>query len=131
MMILSLRWWLHDGGLPVRDIHLLSQDRFHPAISCGNHIWFRQGVTVFHLVFVYIFQFFLSPHGRPYKITWEDFVGSKRDPGSTKEGSCLAGMKLFTWNCRIQFMKSLWYCWDRGRMGQNFIPVKQDHVIST
>ena len=60
MMILSLRWWLHDGDLPVRDIHLLSQDRFHPAISCGNHIWFRQGVTIFHLVFVYIFQFFFK-----------------------------------------------------------------------
>ena len=34
-------------------------------------------------------------------ITWENFVPAKRDPGSTKEGSRLAGMKLFTCNGKI------------------------------
>ena len=34
-------------------------------------------------------------------ITWENFVPAKRDPGSTIEGSCLGGMKLFTCNRRM------------------------------
>ena len=40
-------------------------------------------------------------------ITWENFVPAKRDHGSIIEGSRLAGMKLFTCNRRIQFIKSL------------------------
>ena len=34
-------------------------------------------------------------------ITWGNFVPAKRDPGSTKEGSRPAGMKLFPCNRRI------------------------------
>ena len=34
-------------------------------------------------------------------ITWENLVLAKRDPGSIKEGSRLARMKLFTCNCRM------------------------------
>ena len=41
---------------------------------------------------------FLIPLRRAEAITWKDFVPAKRDPGSTKEGSRLARMKLFTCN---------------------------------
>ena len=34
-------------------------------------------------------------------IIWENFVLAKQDPGITKEGSHLAGMKLFTCNPRV------------------------------
>ena len=34
-------------------------------------------------------------------ITWGNFVPAKRDPGCAKEGSRLAGMKLFTCNRRM------------------------------
>ena len=34
-------------------------------------------------------------------ITWENFVPAKQNPSSTKEGSYLAGMKLFTCNCKM------------------------------
>ena len=44
---------------------------------------------------------FFIPIRRAEAITWENFVPTKQDPGSTKEGSCLAGMKLFTCNCRM------------------------------
>ena len=40
-------------------------------------------------------------------IPWGNFILAKQDPGSTKQGSRLAGMKLFACNCRMQFMKSL------------------------
>ena len=40
-------------------------------------------------------------------IAWEILVPAKWDPGSTNEGSRLAGMKLFTCNRRMSFMKSL------------------------
>ena len=63
-------------------------------------------------------------------ITWENFVPAKRDSGSTKAGSHLAGMKRFPCNHRIKFMKSLLYCRDPGKAGQNFIPAKRDHVIT-
>ena len=50
---------------------------------------------------------FFIPLRRAEAITWENFVPAKRDPGSTKEGSRIAGMKIFTCNRRMQFMKSL------------------------
>ena len=34
-------------------------------------------------------------------ITWENFVPEKREPGSTKEGSRLACLKLFACNRKI------------------------------
>ena len=34
-------------------------------------------------------------------ITWGNFILAKQNPGSTKEGSCLARMKLFACNCRM------------------------------
>ena len=34
-------------------------------------------------------------------ITWENFVPAKRNPGITKEGPRLAGMKRFTCNRRM------------------------------
>ena len=40
-------------------------------------------------------------------IAWEILVPAKWDPGSTNEGSRLAGMNLFTCNRRMSFMKSL------------------------
>ena len=43
---------------------------------------------------------FFIPLRRAEAITWESFVPAKRDPGSTKEGSRLAGMKRFTSNRR-------------------------------
>ena len=47
-----------------------------------------------------LFNFFI-PLRRAETITWRNFVPAKRDPGSTKEGSRLAGLKLFTCNRRI------------------------------
>ena len=44
---------------------------------------------------------FFIPLRRAEAIAWKNFVPAKRDPGSTKEGSRLAGMKLFTCNCRM------------------------------
>ena len=44
---------------------------------------------------------FFIPLRRAEAITWENFVPAKRDPGSTIEGSRLAGMKLFTCNRRM------------------------------
>ena len=38
------------------------------------------------------------------KVTWENFIQTKRDPSSIKERSCLARMKLFTCSCRIYLM---------------------------
>ena len=58
---------------------------------------------------MYFFGFFQTdvlvnlfiPLRRAQAITWESFVPEKRDPGSTTEGSRLAGMKLFTCNHKI------------------------------
>ena len=47
-----------------------------------------------------LINFFIPPR-RAEAITWKNFVPAKRDPGSTKEGSRLAGMKLFTCNRRM------------------------------
>ena len=47
-----------------------------------------------------LFNFFI-PLKWAETITWGNFVPAKRDPGSTKEGSRLAEMKLFTCNRRI------------------------------
>ena len=44
---------------------------------------------------------FFIPIRRAEAITWKNFVPAKRDPGSTKEGSRLAGMKRFTCNRRM------------------------------
>ena len=62
--------------------------------------------------------------------TQENIVPAKLHPGSTTAGSCLAWMKLFPCNQRIQFMKSLQYCQDPGKVGQNFISVKRDRVVT-
>ena len=77
----------------------------------------------------FLIKFFI-PLGRDGMITWENFVPTKRDPGSTKAGSRLAGMKLFPCIHRIKFMKSLLYCRDPDKAGHNFIPTKRDHVIT-
>ena len=47
-----------------------------------------------------LINFFL-PLRRTEVITWENLVPAKRNPGSTKEGSRLAGMKIFTCNRKI------------------------------
>ena len=78
---------------------------------------------------IFLIKFFVA-FRRTEAITWENFVSAKRDPGSTKAESRLAGMKLFPCKHRIKFMKSLLYCWDPGKAGQNFIPAKRDHVIT-
>ena len=44
---------------------------------------------------------FFNPLTWAEAITLENFVPAKRDPGSTKEVSHLAGMKLFKCNSRI------------------------------
>ena len=48
-------------------------------------------------IFNVLINFFI-PLRRAEAVTWENFVPAKRNPGSTKEGSRLAGMKLFTCN---------------------------------
>ena len=44
---------------------------------------------------------FFIPLRRAEAITCKNFVPAKRDPGSTKEGSRLPGMKRFTCNRRM------------------------------
>ena len=44
---------------------------------------------------MYLYGYFQTD-GRAEAITWKNFVPAKRDPGSTKEGSRLAGMNLLT-----------------------------------
>ena len=44
---------------------------------------------------------FFVPLRRAEAITWENFLPVKRDPGSTKKGSRIAGMKLFTCNRKV------------------------------
>ena len=44
---------------------------------------------------------FFIPLNRAEAITWENLVPAKRDLGIKKEGSRLAGMKLFASNRRI------------------------------
>ena len=39
-------------------------------------------------------------------------------------------MKLFPCNHRIKFMKSLLYCRDPSKAGENFIPAKRDHPLT-
>ena len=75
---------------------------------------------------IFLIKFFVALR-RTQAITWENFVPAKRDPGSAKAGSRLAGMKLFPCNHRIKFMKSLLYCRDPGKAGHNFIPAKRYH----
>ena len=75
---------------------------------------------------IFLIKFFVALR-RTQAITWENFVPAKRDPGSAKAGSHLAGMKLFPCDHRIKFMKSLLYCPDPGKAGQNFIPAKRYH----
>ena len=58
---------------------------------CFKNMSFQTGVLI---------NFFI-PLRRAEAITSENFVPAKRDPGSTKEGSRLAGMTLFTCNSRI------------------------------
>ena len=50
---------------------------------------------------------FFIPLRRAEAITWENFVSAKLNPGSTKKGYRLAGMKLFTCNRMMYFMKNL------------------------
>ena len=47
-----------------------------------------------------LINFFIALR-RAEAITRKNFVPAKRNPGSTKEGSLLAGMKLFTCNRRM------------------------------
>ena len=54
-----------------------------------------------------LINFFILPRWTE-SITWQDFFPAiKRDPGSSKEESRLAGMKLVACNRRMSFMKSL------------------------
>ena len=79
---------------------------------------------------IFLIKFFVALR-RTEAITWENFVPTKRDPGSTKAGSRLAGIKLFPCNHGIKFMTSLLHCRDHSKAGQNFIPAKRDHVITS
>ena len=57
----------------------------------------------FLLIFLckHVLNYFFIPLRQAEGITWENFVPAKRDLGSTKEGSCLGAMELFTCNRRI------------------------------
>ena len=48
----------------------------------------------------FLINFFI-PLRQAEAVTWENFVPANQDPGSTKEGSRLAEIKLFTCNRRI------------------------------
>ena len=71
---------------------------------------------------------FFIPLRKAEAITSGNFLSAKRDPGSTKEESHLAGMKIFTGN---RSTKSLQHCWNPCKTGQNFIPANRDYVITT
>ena len=60
-------------------------------------------MDIFKLMLINIF----IPFRRAEAITWENFVPTKWDPGSTKKRSSLAEMKLFTCIRKIQFIKNL------------------------
>ena len=49
---------------------------------------------------IFLINFFILPR-RAEAITWENFVPVRQDPGCTKEGSRLAGMKRLTCNRRM------------------------------
>ena len=53
----------------------------------------------------YLLINFFIPVRRAETITWENFFPAKRDAGSTKDGSGLAGMKLFTSNHRCNLWR--------------------------
>ena len=106
----NVRWWLHDPGLPGY-FNPSSCDRFHPYNYMGKSNFipamrnsFPPGICLDLFTFFKIFLckhvFFISLR-RAEAITWKNFVPAKRDSGSTKEGSRLAEMKLFTCNHRI------------------------------
>ena len=63
---------------------------FDRSIEMYFHEYFQTDVLI---------NFFIPL--RRAEVTWENFASAKRDPGSTKEGSRLAGMKLFTCNRRM------------------------------
>ena len=68
----------------ILDIFQKELVRFHPAIVCKH-----------------VLKHFFIPLRQAESIIWESSIPAKRDPGITKEGSRLAGMKLFTYNRRI------------------------------
>lgn len=108
---------------------LLSRDRFHPRITWRNWISFP---VKFHLLLLrkHALYYFFIPLEQAETIIYENFLPAKRALGSTKEGYCLTGIKLFTCNCRISIMKSVENCQDPGKTRQNFILANRDHAIS-
>ena len=58
------------------------------------------------------------------KLTWENFIQTKRDQSSMKERSCCARMKIFTCNCRVYLMIDN----DRKRQKQE-VPAKKLKTI--
>ena len=72
--------------------------------------------------YVYFLINFFIPPRRAEAITWENFVPAKGDPGCTREGSRLAGMKRFA--CKIAGC-------NLGRVYNTAgIPAKEDRISS-
>ena len=73
------------------------QDSFPPGTYLDLYAHFCNIILCKHDMLIKIF----IPLRQAKAITWGNFVPAKRDPGSTKEGSRPAGMKLFPCNRRI------------------------------
>ena len=88
---------------------LARQDSFSPSICLDLPI------ISFNFFCKDVLNYFFILPMQAEGITWENFVLTNQDLGSTNERSHLARTELLTCNCRIKFMKS-WSTagkWDR------------------
>ena len=84
-----------------RDIYYLFFSQIVVVCVVKIQLKYLQSIEIY---FCEIFQTYvlnLCPLRQAEMITWGNLVLAKRDPGSTKEGSRLAEMKLFTCNRKI------------------------------
>ena len=81
-------------------LRLYEEIKFYPGKA---RLVFDQICIHFLLIFLckHVLINFFIPLRRIEVTTWENSVPAERDPGSTKEGFHLIGMKLFTCNRRM------------------------------
>ena len=90
-----IKWWNSIKTF----VYFFLTDRRHirrkNTIEIATIYW-----NVLHAQTDVLINFFI-PLRRAKAIAWENFIPVKRDPGTTKEGSCLLGMKFFKCNRKI------------------------------
>ena len=79
---------------------------------------------------MYLYGYFQTD-GRAEAITWKNFVPAKRDPGSTKEGSRLAGMNLLTCSRMMYNLLRVYNTAGIPVKRDRFSSRPRDHVITT